>query len=92
MHKAELRPSKHKLRHQAQAPLAERKQCFLQEEYLKQYMAQVALIQQHKALARAGALDAQGHQDLTDLKTDLAIAKGLLFAVACAPARAGLEG
>ena len=51
--------------------------CLLvQEEYLKQYMAQVAAIQQRQAAARAGNLDAQGHQDLKVLKTDLAVAKG----------------
>lgn len=49
----------------------------VQEEYLKQYMAQVALIQQRQAQARAGHLDVQGQQELKDLKTDLAIAKGM---------------
>ena len=39
-------------------------------------MAQVAAIQQRQAAARAGNLDAQGQQDLKDLKTDLAVAKG----------------
>lgn len=48
----------------------------MQEEYLKQYMAQVALIQQRQAQARAGTLDVQGQQELKDLKTDMAIAKG----------------
>ena len=43
-------------------------------------MAQVAAIQQRQAAARAGTLDAQGQQDLTDLKTDLAIAKGVVKA------------
>jgi len=50
----------------------------LQEAYLKQYMAQVELIQQRSAAARAGTLDAQEYQDLKDLKTELAIAKGIL--------------
>ena len=48
----------------------------MQEEYLKQYMAQVALVQQRQAQARAGTLDGQGQQELKDLKTDLALAKG----------------
>ena len=39
-------------------------------------MAQVAAIQQRQAAARAGNLDTQGQQDLKDLKTDLAVAKG----------------
>ena len=52
----------------------------MQEEYLKQYMAQVALVQQRQAQARAGTLDGQGQQELKDLKTDLAIAKGSIAA------------
>ena len=48
----------------------------IQEAYLKQYMAQVELIQQRSAAARAGTLDAHQYQDLKDLKTELAIAKG----------------
>ena len=39
-------------------------------------MAQVALIQQRQAQARAGTLDVEGQQELKDLKTDMAIAKG----------------
>jgi len=39
-------------------------------------MAQVELIQQRSAAARAGTLDAQQYQDLKHLKTELAIAKG----------------
>ena len=39
-------------------------------------MAQVALIQQRQAQARAGTLDVQGQQELKDLKADMAIAKG----------------
>lgn len=39
-------------------------------------MAQVALIQQRQAQARASTLDVQGQQELKDLKTDMAIAKG----------------
>jgi hypothetical protein len=49
----------------------------IQEAYLKQYMAQVELIQQRSAAARAGTLDAHQYQDLKDLKTELAIAKGI---------------
>lgn len=48
----------------------------MQEEYLKQYMAQVALVQQRQAQARAGTLDGPGQQELKDIETDLAIAKG----------------
>ena len=48
----------------------------IQEAYLKQYMAQVELIQQRSAAARAGTLDAHQYQDLKDLKTELAFAKG----------------
>ena len=40
-------------------------------------MAQVELIQQRSAAARAGTLDAQQYQDLEDLKTELAIAQGI---------------
>ena len=63
-----------------------------QEEYLKQYMAQVALIQQRQAQARAGTLDVEGQQELKDLKTDMAIARGacpevlLVHDAACTPA------
>ena len=39
-------------------------------------MAQVELIQQRSAAARAGTLDNQQYQDLKELKTELAIAKG----------------
>lgn len=55
-------------------------------------MAQVALIQQQQAQARAGTLDVEGMQELKDLKTDMAIAKGacpdvvLLLGAACRPA------
>ncbi|KAL3159245.1 hypothetical protein ABBQ32_011215 [Trebouxia sp. C0010 RCD-2024] len=47
----------------------------IEEEYLKQYMAQVALVQQRQAQARAGTLDGPGQQELKDIETDLAIAK-----------------
>jgi len=48
----------------------------VQEEYLKQYMAQVMAIQERQQAARAGTLDTQGHQELQDLKVELAVAEG----------------
>ncbi|KAL0030019.1 hypothetical protein WJX79_001186 [Trebouxia sp. C0005] len=54
---------------------SEKDQKEIEEAYLKQYMAQVELIQQRSAAARAGTLDAQQYQDLEDLKTELAIAQ-----------------
>lgn len=48
----------------------------MQEEYLRQYMAQVALIQQRAAAARSGQLDAQEYQELKDLKAEVAAAEG----------------
>ena len=48
----------------------------LQEEYLRQYMAQVAAIQQRQAEARSGQLTPQGQQELKTLKHELAAAEG----------------
>ena len=56
----------------------------LQEEYLKQYMAQVNAIQQRKAAERAGQLSPQGQQELKHLKHELAAAEGTVCcAVLC---------
>ena len=39
-------------------------------------MAQVMAIQERQQAARAGTLDTQGHQELQDLKVELAVAEG----------------